>query len=65
MYAVGIIMGIKSQDVVYIVTPLYHMTGGVLGAGQMIYHGATIVLRRKFSASRFWGDCIKYKCTVS
>lgn len=26
--------------------------------------GATCVLRRKFSASHFWKDCVKYKVTV-
>ena len=25
----------------------------------------TVVIRKKFSASRFWDDCIKYNCTVS
>ena len=27
--------------------------------------GCTTVLRKKFSASNFWKDCIKHKCTVS
>ena len=27
--------------------------------------GCTTVLRKKFSATNFWKDCIKYKCTVS
>lgn len=26
--------------------------------------GATCVLRRKFSASQFWKDCLKYNVTV-
>jgi len=33
--------------------------------GKMIYTGATIVLKRKFSASNFANDCFKHKCTVS
>ena len=45
--------------------PLYHTNGGVLGAGQMIFSGATLAIRDKFSASNFWTDCIKYQCTVS
>jgi solute carrier family 27 (fatty acid transporter), member 1/4 len=24
-----------------------------------------VVLRKKFSASNFWSDCIKYKCTAA
>lgn len=31
----------------------------------MILFGCTIVLRKKFSASNFWSDCIKYNCTVA
>lgn len=33
--------------------------------GQCIIHGMTVVIRKKFSASRFWDDCAKYNCTVS
>uniref|UniRef100_A0A8C7YRE1 long-chain-fatty-acid--CoA ligase n=1 Tax=Oryzias sinensis TaxID=183150 RepID=A0A8C7YRE1_9TELE len=29
-----------------------------------LIHGLTVVVKRKFSASRFWDDCIKYNCTV-
>ena len=57
--------GVCSDDVVYVTLPLYHTNGGVLGVGQMLFRGCTVVLRRKFSASNFWPDCIKYKCTVS
>lgn len=36
-----------------------------MGMGQCLLHGMTVVIRKKFSASRFWDDCIKYNCTVS
>uniref|UniRef100_A0A8C5JZ81 long-chain-fatty-acid--CoA ligase n=1 Tax=Jaculus jaculus TaxID=51337 RepID=A0A8C5JZ81_JACJA len=39
-------------------------TGNIMGVGQCIIYGLTVVLRKKFSASRFWDDCIKYNCTV-
>lgn len=35
-----------------------------MGVGQCIIHGMTVVIRKKFSASRFWDDCVKYDCTV-
>lgn len=35
-----------------------------MGVGQCIIYGLTVVLRKKFSASRFWDDCVKYNCTV-
>lgn len=56
---------ISSDDIIYCTLPLYHTSGGVLSTGQMLFTGATLVIRKKFSASNFWQDCIKYKCTVS
>ncbi len=56
--------GVKADDVIYCTLPLYHSNGGMLATGQMLFVGASFVIRRKFSASNFWTDCIKYKCTV-
>lgn len=36
-----------------------------MGVGQCLLFGLTVVVRRKFSASRFWDDCVKHNCTVS
>lgn len=57
--------GIRPDDVMYIPLPIYHTAGGIVGVGQMLLYGVTIALRTRFSASRFWTDCIKYNCTVS
>ncbi|KAM5239200.1 long-chain fatty acid transport protein 1 [Ctenodactylus gundi] len=54
----------RAADVLYDCLPLYHSAGNILGVGQCIIYGLTVVLRRKFSASRFWEDCVKYNCTV-
>uniref|UniRef100_A0A3B3ZPY2 long-chain-fatty-acid--CoA ligase n=1 Tax=Periophthalmus magnuspinnatus TaxID=409849 RepID=A0A3B3ZPY2_9GOBI len=35
----------------------------IVGVGQCLINGLTVVVKRKFSASRFWDDCIKYNCT--
>ena len=56
---------ITDSDILYTSLPLYHTNANILGIGQMITHGSTIALRKKFSASNFWNDCIKYQCTVS
>lgn len=56
--------GLDLSDTVYVALPMYHMTGGVMGIGMALIHGCTTVIRRKFSASNFWTDCIKYDCTV-
>uniref|UniRef100_A0A0K8TSP3 Very long-chain fatty acid transport protein n=1 Tax=Tabanus bromius TaxID=304241 RepID=A0A0K8TSP3_TABBR len=58
-------LGINDDDVVYNPLPLYHTAGGMIGVGTVLLCGVTMVIRRKFSASNFWPDCIKYKCTVA
>ncbi|XP_077593914.1 long-chain fatty acid transport protein 6-like isoform X1 [Stigmatopora nigra] len=56
--------GATSDDVIYISLPLYHMSASLLGIGGCIQLGATCVLKKKFSASHFWKDCVKYNVTV-
>ncbi|XP_043766961.1 long-chain fatty acid transport protein 1 isoform X3 [Cervus elaphus] len=54
----------QAADVLYDCLPLYHSAGNIVGVGQCLIYGLTVVLRKKFSASRFWDDCVKYNCTV-
>lgn len=54
----------RSSDILYTPLPLYHTAGGVMSIGQALLHGNTTVIRKKFSASAYFNDCIKYKCTV-
>ncbi|HEX2486374.1 MAG TPA: long-chain-acyl-CoA synthetase [Myxococcota bacterium] len=49
-------VGLKRTDVHYCALPLYHSAGGVMQAGAALLTGATLALRRKFSASAFWDD---------
>ncbi len=56
---------VKPDDVLYTVLPLYHSAGGMLGAGCMVCTGVTMVVARRFSASRFWQDCTTYRATVT
>ncbi|KAM7340299.1 hypothetical protein ACRRTK_000914 [Alexandromys fortis] len=53
-----------ADDVVYVVLPLYHTIGLVLGVLGCLQLGATCVLAPKFSASRFWADCRQHGVTV-
>lgn len=55
---------LKSSDVVYSPLPLYHLAAGLLGSGQALLSGVTVVLKKKFSVSAYWKDCVKYNCTV-
>ncbi|XP_061656306.1 long-chain fatty acid transport protein 6 isoform X2 [Phyllopteryx taeniolatus] len=43
---------------------LFIFTSGTTGIGGCIQLGATCVLKKKFSASQFWKDCVKYNVTV-
>ncbi|XP_056264277.1 long-chain fatty acid transport protein 1-like [Pseudoliparis swirei] len=56
--------GLRRDDVIYNCLPLYHSAGTIMGVGQCLLFGVTVVVRRKFSASRFWDDCVKHNCTV-
>lgn len=55
---------IRDSDIVYVTLPIYHANGGVVGIGSAVLCGATVVLKKKFSASNFWKDCIKHNCTL-
>ncbi|XP_047432680.1 long-chain fatty acid transport protein 1-like [Mugil cephalus] len=56
--------GLRRDDIIYSCLPLYHSAGTIMGVGQCLLFGVTVVIRRKFSASRFWDDCVKHNCTV-
>lgn len=60
----SVLMGVKPHDRVYITMPLYHTAAGIMGIGSTILAGATSVIRKKFSASRFWEECVEHECTV-
>lgn len=54
----------QPDDIFYTPLPLYHTAGGVMSIGQALLFGSTVVIRKKFSASGYFPDCQKYKCTV-
>ncbi|XP_050693749.1 long-chain fatty acid transport protein 4-like isoform X1 [Eriocheir sinensis] len=60
----GGMIGLISTDILYDPLPLYHTAGGIIGAGQTLFSGIPSVIRRKFSATQYWSDCIKYGCTA-
>ncbi|XP_067666616.1 long-chain fatty acid transport protein 2-like isoform X2 [Haliotis asinina] len=59
-----LLVDFKEDDVLYMTLPLYHSAGGGLGFYGSIRAGATMVLRRKFSASHFFEDCCRYRVTI-
>lgn len=62
VFAAGANSGPK--DRMMMVLPLYHATGGLCGVGTAIANGGSVIIRRKFSATKFWDDCVKYKATL-
>ena len=44
------------DDRMYDCLPLYHSVGGVVAPGSVLLGGGSVVIREKFSASRFWAD---------
>jgi fatty-acyl-CoA synthase len=58
------IASVRPDDRIYCVLPLYHTAGGVIAVSMALLNGATLVLRRKFSASEFWSDCRAHGVTI-
>ena len=52
------------EDRLYDCLPLYHSTGGIAAVGAMLVAGGALVLRERFSASRFWTDVDETGCTI-
>jgi citronellyl-CoA synthetase len=54
----------KYTDRMYVCLPLYHITGLGPGVGSCLLSGATIVLRRRFSASKFWPEVQQHQTNL-
>lgn len=50
-------------DRIYLCLPLYHGTGLMIGVGSSLGTGASMFLRRKFSASAFLREIREYQCS--
>ena len=53
-----------AADRVYVPLPLYHSSGGLAGIGTTLTVGGSAIVRRQFSASRFWHDCVELEATM-
>jgi fatty-acyl-CoA synthase len=56
--------GARPFDRILDALPLYHATGGLCAPGAALLNGAALVIRRHFSASRFWSDLAAEACTM-
>ncbi|MFW9825086.1 MAG: AMP-binding protein, partial [Candidatus Thorarchaeota archaeon] len=57
------VVGFKHKDIIYVTTPLFHSHAINVAYASSLRYGSTIAIRRKFSASKFWDDAIKFKAT--
>ncbi len=57
-------MDVRPDDRLYECLPLCHSTGGVAAVAAMLLRGASVVIRRRFSAGRFWADVADHGCTI-
>jgi fatty-acyl-CoA synthase len=57
-------MDTRATDRLYDPLPMYHSIGGIVAIGAMLVNGGSVVLRRRFSVSRFWDDVVEWDCTL-
>lgn len=58
------IMGTRPTDRMYNCLPMYHSIGGIVATGATLVAGGSVVLRQRFSASRFWDEIEAWHCTL-
>ena len=51
-------------DRMYNCLPMYHSIGGAVATGAVLVVGGSVIIREKFSASRFWEDIVRFDCTL-
>lgn len=64
MFSFAVAMQTTERDRMYVVLPLYHSAGGICAIGSTLTVGGSVILRRKFSATQFWDDVVKYEATL-
>ncbi|MFX1340683.1 MAG: long-chain-acyl-CoA synthetase [Promethearchaeota archaeon] len=56
----AMVVGMKTDDIIYITTPLFHSHGIKVAFAAALYRGSGMAIARKFSASRFWDEVRKF-----
>jgi fatty-acyl-CoA synthase len=57
-------METRASDRMYNCLPMYHSIGGAVATGAVLVNGGSVVIREKFSVSRFWDDIARFDCTL-
>lgn len=57
-------LDLKTDDVIYVSIPFYHSNALLIAWSSAAVSGAAMAIRRKFSVSEFWEDCIRFNATA-
>ncbi len=60
----GVAAKAAKEDRMMMVLPMYHATGGLCGVGAALSFGGCLIVRRRFSATNFWTDCVNTGATM-
>lgn len=58
------LIDVNPSDRLYDCLPMYHSVGGVAAVGAVLAGGGSVVVARRFSASQFWTDVVRHRCTL-
>jgi len=58
-----IVVGLTTEDTIYITTPLFHSHGIKVAFAAALNKGSAMAIARKFSASKFWNEARKFNAT--
>ncbi len=56
----AMVVDMKTDDIIYITTPLFHSHGIKVAFAAALYRGSAMAIARKFSASKFWDEARKF-----
>jgi citronellyl-CoA synthetase len=59
----NMVVGLETDDIIYITTPLFHSHGIKVAFAAALNTGSAMAIARKFSASKFWDEARKFNAT--
>ncbi|MDA7418999.1 AMP-binding protein [Xenophilus arseniciresistens] len=57
--------GYRASDIFYVCLPLFHNNALLAATGAALVCGASVVMSRRFSVSRFWGEIRESQATIT